>query len=469
MFKFIFLFFMSISLIGCIDVQEKDLVVNSIVNEVLISGKRGMQVHKHNQAITPFLNAQTRPPVGYTGTTFNLKHDYPSIFALSSSETYPWKKVTGNSLITQENAYKYVMALKGYVSTDMRKLLMDYENWNAEGEDWWQSIWLGTQREPIHGMYVGSEFNAHTLAQQDVNLTTFVYTLFDKQAAVTLNKLWGTDLEGAENPKLNNAQNSQYAEGSVIVKFAFVTASGEEWAPMKGAAPWTIYSNIDPNTGNPYTNKGSELRDVYLMQFDIIVKDSVAAPDTGWVFSTLVYDKDARGNDPWDKMIPLGATWGNNPNVINTSRSAITPPVSPNRALTQNWINMDTPEYSRSTLGWDGRLSGPNDGAVVDSAKTEDGKTYKALATVGCLGCHSSAQYTQESFLLPAVEIPSETVPLVLYDPGSEGWMKWFQNRNGKTPMDSGPGQIGLDFGMVTSFKAIPLWEAAMAAKKGKN
>ena len=50
------------------------------------------------------------------------------------------------------------------------------------------------------------------------------------------------------------------------------------------------------------------------MQFDIIVKDSVAAPKTGWVFSTLVYDLNAPG-DAWDKMVPLGAQWGNDPGI----------------------------------------------------------------------------------------------------------------------------------------------------------
>lgn len=434
------------------------------LNKVMLMAKRSTQEHQYLGPIDPFMNSPFTLPTSYAGPKFKLRHDYPS-GAVPPSEEYPWKKVTGGGLINQSNSMDYVNALKSYVSEDMQKLLFDYSNWNAQTEPWWQSIWLGTQREAIHGMYVGSEFDAGTLAEQNINLTTYVYTLYDATSAVTLNRIWGTDLASAENPNLSNSQVAQYEEGSFIVKFAFVTASGEEWSPMQGTATWDIYSNVDPYTGSANPGADTTIQQVYLMQCDLIVKDSEAAPETGWVFSTLVYDKDAPGENAWDKMIPLGATWGGNPDVINTDSTAINAPVAVNQNLTQNWINMNTPAYTRSTLGWDGRLSGPNDGAVVDSAMTVSKKVYPKLATVGCLGCHSAAQYTMKSFLLPAVNIPSKTVPLVIYDPGSEGWMKWFQSRDGSTPMDPGTGQIGLDYDMVTAFKAIPLWEAAMKDK----
>ena len=53
----------------------------------------------------------------------------------------------------------------------------------------------------------------------------------------------------------------------------------------------------------------------------------------------------------------------------------------------------------------------------------------------------------------------------MIYDPGSPEWMKWFQDRDGETPMDPGTGQIGLDYDMVTAFKAIPLWQEAVKQK----
>ncbi|WP_413616387.1 hypothetical protein MRB56_08830 [Halomonas cupida] len=433
--------------------------------------------------IHPFINsALPDPPQDvYSGPLFQLRHDYPE--DPPSTPTLPWKEVTNNGRITTENSLEYVDALKQYVSDDMRQLLYNYEQWNPSEEPWWESIWLGSEREPIHGFYVGSGFPAGTLPEQDLDFTTYVLTLYDETAAATLGNIWGTTLESAHNPNLNTA-DAQYAEGSVIVKFAFVTTCGADWAPMDGTVSWPIYSTLNESNGsgnNPQAsncpNNGSEgsptdpaLTNVYLMQFDIIVKDSQAAPETGWVFSTLVYDKSAQGDDAWDKMIPLGATWGNDPNIVNTSSSALTPPVTVNTDLEQNWINPESPAYATATLGWDGRLSGPNDGAVVTPAWAGSHYYPEGLASAGCLGCHSSAQYQQKSFLLPSTTYPPRTSnapgsgakALVLNEPGSEAWMKWFQSRPGTDAMDPGAEQVGLDYDMVTSFKAIPMWQAAM-------
>ena len=462
-----------------------------IINEKLV-GKvpfLTLTAQNHNLAnnqFAPFTNSALAAPGKsiYDGPLFNLRHDYPD--TVPPAVSFPWKQVTDYGAITQQNSEAYVEALKAYVSKDVRKLLYSYSDWNPKTEPWWQSIWLGTEREPIHGLYVGSGFPAGTLTDQTLALTTYVYTMYDVRAAVTLNKIWGTTEARAYAPNIGNP-GAQYAEGSVIVKFAFVTSCGNDWAPMKGAATWPMYFTLNasngsgnspqskcPNNGSNATSTTPALTDVYLMQFDIIVKDSQAAPQTGWVFSTLVYDASAKGNDAWDKMIPLGATWGNNPDVINTSAAALTPPVTVDQRLTQNWINPAAPVYSVSTLGWDGRLSGPNDGAVVTPAWAGSHYYPKGLASVGCLGCHSSAQYQQKSFLLPTTTYPPNAINapgtspnqvLVLNEPGSTAWMKWFQNRSGTEPMDPGSGQIGLDYDMVTSFKAIPMWQAAVKAR----
>ena len=208
------------------------------------------------------------------------------------------------------------------------------------------------------------------------------------------------------------------------------------------------------------------------MQCDIIVKDSKAAPETGWVFSTLVYDKDAPGTDGWDRMIPLGATWGNDPTLAAKlskekalANAAVPAPIDVE--LIENWINPAAPSYAKQTLGWGGRLSGPNDGSVFNTGAittSVSGKEFTngGVSTVGCLGCHSTAQYQSQSFLLPVLfSAPSGGNPLVL-DPGTALWNKWFRNDDGKIPFDTGKGQIGLDYDMVTSFKAIPAWQQAL-------
>ena len=54
---------------------------------------------------------------------------------------------------------------------------------------------------------------------------------------------------------------------------------------------------------------------------DVAIKDP-RAPVTQWVFGTFVYDKDAPGGSVWEKMVPLGLMWGNDPQVTSTSRDS---------------------------------------------------------------------------------------------------------------------------------------------------
>jgi len=71
------------------------------------------------------------------------------------------------------------------------------------------------------------------------------------------------------------------------------------------------------------------------------------------------------------------------------------------------------------------------------------------------------------SFLLPSPSDPPGTDQptvtaegaLVLYEPGSEEWKRWFQDRPGTEPQDAG--QIALDYDMVFAFKSLPAWKAA--------
>ncbi len=449
------------------------------------------KIYHRKQDQLPFINSPIAAPPKevYKGPLFKLRHDYP--VSLAPKTNYPWKKVTNNGKITIKNAGQYVLALKQYVAKDMRKLLYNYKDWNSAKEKWWESIWLGMEREPVRGFYVGSGFPAGTLTHQKYGLTTYVLTMYDERAAKTLGAIWGRSYKRAMNPIFNKG-TTQFAEGSVIIKFSFVTSCGNDWPPMQKAAMWKIYAPLNSsngsghnpksrckNTGSKGTSKIPAMTNVYFMQFDIIVKDSVAAPETTWVFTTLVYDKNAKGKDAWDRMIPLGATWGNNSKIINIRSSALTPPVQVNLKLTENWINPSAPKYSTATLGWDGRLSGPNDGAVVNPAWTGVRYKHNGIASAGCLGCHSSAQYPMTSFLLPNVSYPpttrpaplssdSSTAALILPVPGSALWMKWFQSRKGYTPMGpntaSGKKPVALDYDMVTAFKAIPQWLAAVNA-----
>jgi len=228
-----------------------------------------------------------------------------------------------------------------------------------------------------------------------------------------------------------------------------------------GAAQWPLFLAIPEVKPGP-----TAVPNGYVMQFDIIVKDSVSAPKTGWVFSTLVYNANAKGNDAWDKMVPLGAMWGNDPDV----NSAVRPTVP----LKENWINAAAPKYSKQTLGWGGRLSGPNDGARHD---IQVGTTVmKNAPDSSCMNCHSPAQwqpteYKMVTLLMPSYPNPNPGPPFKTCPdgkpndpyicspaPGSADWMRWFQSHPRTEPLDPSTGSIAADYDMVFAFKTLPAW-----------
>lgn len=423
---------------------------------------------------TPYAdnNGALPPSSQYHGPLFKLSHAYP---AKAAAPAMPWRAAIQNGQITVQNASVYAEALKAAVSRDMRTLLFDYAHWDAARRGWYNEPWLGSAdgsyggREAIHGMYVGSNpLDASLFAASGLKkpITTYVLTYYDKVAAQTLNHVWTA---GAGMKPNVTSSSTQFAEGAIIVKAAFVTAGPDVWPVMAGTQVWPLYITTNATSGNTTLPK---VTNTYLMQFDIIVKDSQSAPDTGWVFTTLVYDKDAKPgpNGIWDQMVVLGAQWGNDPQANST--------VNPAAPLLQNWNNPAAPAYGGATFGWGNRLSGPNDGAMNDIAY-EDGGTMKQVKNAqdsSCMSCHSTAQWNWKinnspSFLLPAKAYDKKLPPqfvdnnqyLVSPPPGSPDWLRWFQNRKGSVPMDAG--SIAADFDMVLTFKSLPLWYSATTHK----
>lgn len=394
----------------------------------------------------------------YDGPLFKLSYKYPSHLP---TPAMPWRAVLGDQAISVQTAPAVAQAMKAAVAADMRVLLFDYANWNAEKRGWYNQPWLGAETEAIHGTHVGTAFFAPSLfAQSGLTkpMSSYVITYFDRTAAQTLGAIWKSPIK----PTLST-QTTQYAEGSIIVKAAFVTADGAAWPPMEGAATWPVYITTNASTGQ--FDKPTVTR-VSLMQIDIIVKDSKASPKTGWIFTTLVYDKDVKPgpNGVWDQMVPLGAQWGNDPDVNSEP--------SPGAALSENWNNPQAPLYAKETLGWGERLSGPNDGAVSDlSVQFDSGRQLlPAHRSSSCMSCHGSAQWDARdpgkgmaSFLMPLAPTNGGEPYLNAPAPGSSEWLRWFQNRTGDVPMDAG--SVAADFDLTLTFKVLPNWFKAMTGK----
>lgn len=420
-------------------------------------------------------NGLVPPKSVYSGPLFKLNAAWPQA-ALPPLQNPPWIAAIKGEKITPANAEAYANALRDYVAQNAKALITQYDTWDAAKAGWYNEPWLGGRREAIHGTYPAGEFGPAVFPDTGLRapFTTHVLTYYDQRAAYSLFKLWG---QSAMRPTIQTA-NAQFDEGSVVVKAAVFTSTDPKqpkdwWDALKGAQEWPIY--IDPN---PKTPSGSpQVWPGYVVQFDIIVKDSKSAPQTGWVFTTLVYDSSIPG-DVWAKMIPLGAQWGNDPQATK-----------PGQPLAENWINPKAPKYATQTLGWGGRLSGPNDGARNDIAV--NGKVEKNAPNSSCMSCHSTAQWNVQqhkmvTFLLPsfAQNDPSKYTPgfqlcndqgkpvpptdktgvnICSPEQASTAWLKWFKNRLGTQPMDSG--SVAMDFDMVTAFKSLPLWGQAVGAR----
>jgi len=121
-----------------------------------------------------------------------------------------------------------------------------------------------------------------------------------------------------------------------------------------------------------------------LLQLDIAVKDS-RSTETCWVFGTFAYNYDAPGNTVWEKMVPVGLMWGNDPGNFTGSN------------IKESWINPDFltlfkfPDGTTMHIGYKGRLNGPVDNKISS-----------------CISCHSTAQSPQFARLTPDVSKPAD-------------------------------------------------------------
>ncbi|GAB3437114.1 hypothetical protein NX773_08255 [Massilia solisilvae] len=412
----------------------------------------------HAAAVDPFADHNGIVPAraDYNGALFLLSYHYPSGLP---APAMPWRSAIHARQISVQNARYYVAALKDTVAKDMHELLQDYDSWDPDRRGWYNDPWLGAQREAIHGLSVAVASVEPALfprSRLSKPFTTYTVTYYNKTAAQTLGKIWGTS---AMSPIVDQA-STQYAEGSITVKLAFTTADPSVWPAMEGALVWPAMVTANATTGQ---FDEPTLHGLRLMQVDVVVKDTQSAPRTGWVFATFVYDRDARegANGIWDKMVPLGAQWGLDPQVNSA--------IDPDAPLRESWINPRAPRYAMETLGWGGRLSGPNDHGKNDISFVDDGtrRLVRSAGNTACLSCHGTSQWNANkqgmpSFILPlAPPVGGRGSPYLNSPaPGSVEWLRWFQNRPGNVPMDEG--SIAGDFDLALTFRVLPAWQQAM-------
>lgn len=368
----------------------------AIVAGALVAG--GFAMRSRAQPAT-FPDAHEKPPASWTGPVFKLRQDYPA--SKPAAEQVPWKTIDFKTKPADYARAVLAYAFEGNVA-------VGWEVGKNTTRNWYHAPWLHTGnsgREFVHGLTRERSSRPKELhPNQTSTFQNWAVSVYNAPGGWVIGKVWKTG--GAPDPTA-----AVFPEGTVAVKLLFTAATVAQVPYLTGAFQWD--ANI--HTSNNGTTRA--IRKVRLLQIDIAVRDAAANATTGWVFGTFVYDGTTTGATPWDKMVPVGLMWGNDPTVL------------PGQPLSETWINPNntTPQH----LGWGKRLNGP-----VDNM------------TSSCLSCHSTAQYKATSPM---------TAPQGLTE--TQNLTRYFRNVMAAVPFDTG--QVSCDYSLQLAM-GIQNYHAAM-------
>ena len=336
-----------------------------------------------------FPDAHEKPPQGWSGPVFKLSQNYPA--RPPKSESYPWQGIDFKAEPERYIRAIYDFAREGNVETEWR-------GFDNPKRKWYHAPWMhygDSGREFIHGMTRERNSRPKELAPTQACYTqNWAVGFYNAPGAFVIGQVW-------KDQNKPDATKALFPDGTVSIKLLFTSATESAVPYLKNAFNWQ--ANIDPLTSActlPDLSGTRKPASMKLLQIDLAVRDKNADSTTGWIKGTFVYDGSSSGATPWDRMIPVGVQWGNDPTLTPQQYN------NGNRAR-ESWINgnLKIPQH----LGWLGRLNGP-----VDNPESS------------CLSCHGTAQDQTMSKMTP---------PLGSTD---EQKMRWFRNIKAGEAFDSG-------------------------------
>lgn len=345
----------------------------------------------------PFPSSVDPLPEGYRGQIYELHQNYPIQLP---HEDHPWERIDFRT-----EAHEYLITLRNYFYEGM--LEADFRSINNQVRGWYDMPWMHVgfhPRECIRGMTRERDMRPFELGPGQISpVQNWAVGFFNPYGGYAIGKVW-------QDHSKPNLKELRFPIGSVITKALFTTATPEEAPQLEGTLVWE--ANIN-STMDLYSPK--QIRELRLMQLDVAVRDVRADDTTGWVFGSYVYDKNAVGDDPWLKMVPVGLAWGNDPGI--TAKD-----IENGATLKETIICETAPPYARELLGWGGRMNGP-----ADNHKSS------------CLSCHSCAQLPHNADMVPV---------------GSdEKKLKWFRNVKDDEAFTSGSVSAGYSLQMAISIQ----------------
>ncbi|MEO0403170.1 MAG: hypothetical protein AAF214_12410, partial [Pseudomonadota bacterium] len=391
----------------------------------------------------------------YSGRYIAANLDYPDE---PTEERFPAGGPLGGQL-TVETAGTYMLALKDHITPSFSTIVNAPETWDPVAANWYDLVWSGAAKDSPANPTDGREALMNTYTGQIVHNTTFsapnrpksefvqnhAVMYYNDRAATMLGRVWA-DLYDADLSAL------VFPEGSIVIKGEATTPSIEEWPQvLTNAATWKVFRPTTEDQGNNVANAEPQVVEAHPLQLSIKVKDTTASPETGWVYMAFVYDTNSPGVTAWDRFVPLGAMWGNDPEYNRDPNG-----LPAGKELTETWLNPNAPGFALDTLGWGGRMAGPMDVATRQGVITTSGKQFdqKDIGASSCISCHSAAEFPFTSNLYPSPNraFPRNGEPFLLYDPGSKEWAAWFENRPPAQTMNQGRGTASTDYDMAIMF-----------------
>ena len=299
---------------------------------------------------------------------------------------------------------------------------------------WYHAPWLHwgrNGREFVHGLTHQRPSQPLELApMQTTQFQNWAVGMYNAPGGYVLGKVWA-------NANRPDPTAAHFPDGTVSIKLLFTQAPVSQVPYMINAKEWSAYIygtlNIPTNPLAPHA-----ITPMRLLQIDVAVRDSRAA--SGWIFGTFAYNGFAPGSTVWDRMIPVGAMWGNDPGVKNNT-------VKNFRQLKETVINDGDANLPIEHLGWGGRLNGPVD------------NTYSA-----CMSCHATAQWPATSPLVPPSTVANEPVR-----PDSPEWMRWFRNLKPGESFDAGSRSLDFSLQLASGIQNFCEWNRTMATRGGNG
>lgn len=402
-------------------------------------------------------------PQDWDGRYLTANLNYPETAGLNA-----WPFSDGGGPLDVAGAPAYANRLKEHLGKTLHVLVDAPQDWDPVTAGWYDMVWSGegvpgaagidptSGREALMNTYSGQIIPAETFAPEyrpKTAVQNHAVIYYNSTAASVLQDIWANIY--APDPRA-----ATFRDGSVIVKVEAVTNAPEDWPVIQGSSVWHVFRPTTADQAGGVTPLVPRVLPVHPLQIAVRVKDPVASPRTGWVFAAFVYDRDAPGASAWDRFVPVGLQWGNDPQFARSPTG-----IAPGASLQETWINPAAPGFIQRTLGWGGRLSGPMDVSSRHNVITPSGRRYQGgdhLAASSCQSCHGAAEFPRTANLYPSPNrsFPRDGTPFLLYDPGSADWARWFQNRPGSQPLSGNPGVTALDYDMVLMFALSAFNEA---------